>query len=321
MDLITTIQLDPNGFCNAKCWYCPVRYEKLPDYNNMSVEDLTTILDKIVKRKGAEVSTDVFVYTAHYNEILLYSYLKEFLDLLRTRNLKTMILSNGTNLTPDKYELLLLYKDVVVGINLNIPAFDKTKWIHQVGLPENQYDKMIINLDYVYNHSNKIEFSIGMNGINSTFVLGEGGLLGRMSNFPWFVSSTTLHEEYDLFKEKYPNFNIYMNNDVIDRNNLLEKNEVFSLRVGNLLNNKKDNTKIIGCCNGNIGEGRFDNWLHINCKGDVFVCCNDYNYEYIFGNILEQSLEDIWSSERRQVVIQKAKNDMCQTCRSAIWGR
>lgn len=316
MDLITTIQFDPNGFCNGKCWYCPIRYEKLPDYENMSIDNVRLILDKIIMRKGAEVSTDFFVYTAHYNEILLYPYFKEFLDLLRERNLKTCVLSNGTNLTPDKYDLCLKYSDVITFINLNIPAFEESVWISQVGLPKDQYDKLINNLNYVHSMGNKMKFSIGMNGISENNMLGTNGYLGRLSNFPFKIKDNTLQEQYELFKEAYPNFEIYTNTDIIDRNNIMEKHEIFSLRIGNLLHNKKNNTEIVNCLNG---EGRFYNWLHINCKGDVFICCNDYHYEYVFGNILEQSLEEIWNSDIRKNVIQKAKDNICQTCRLAVW--
>lgn len=318
MDLITTIQFDPNGFCNAKCWYCPVRYEKLPDYSNMSVKDMTTIFNKIVKRMGNEVSIDISIYTAHYNEILLYPHLKEFFEILRERKLKTVILSNGTNLTPEKYDLILQYRDVINGVNLNIPAIEVNEWVYQVGLPKDQHVKLLNNLNYIHNNINKIAFSIGMNGIEYMNMLGENGYLGRLSDFPDVIKEYTLNDQFNLFKEMYPNFDIYMNTDLVDRNNILEKNEIYSLKIGNLLYNKKDNTQIVGC---NNGEPRFKNWLHINCKGDVFVCCNDYNYEYVFGNIIEQPLEEIWNSDKRKNVIQMAKNNMCQTCKFAVWSK
>lgn len=38
----------------------------------------------------------------------------------------------------------------------------------------------------------------------------------------------------------------------------------------------------------------------INCGGDVFPCCNDWCSSYSFGNVLEQSIEEIWFGEKAQ---------------------
>jgi hypothetical protein len=33
--MIKVVQLDPNGLCNAKCWYCPVAYGGNPPPNTI----------------------------------------------------------------------------------------------------------------------------------------------------------------------------------------------------------------------------------------------------------------------------------------------
>lgn len=125
MEKIKYIQFDPNGFCNAKCWYCPVRYEPLPKHQNMSIDDVDKSFYNISKSKY--IDNDLFIYASHYNEFLLYPYIQEFLDILKKYNMKILVLSNGTNLTPDKIDLLNTNKNrrTVVGINLNIPAISK----------------------------------------------------------------------------------------------------------------------------------------------------------------------------------------------------
>jgi len=293
--MIEKIQLDLNGYCNANCWYCPVRYEPLPKYTNMSIKNVEIILDKISKYQD-----NVFIYTSHYNEILLYPYLEDFFKLLKERKILTMILSNGINISPKKLDLLIKYSDVIGGLNLNIPTIDKESWINQVGLNKKEYNKLIINLDNIHkNFKEEFPLSIGMNGISKKWV---NGWMGKMAKFPEYINDNTLNEEFIKFKEKYPKFSIFKSSWLIDRNNLLEKNEIYSLRYGNLIQNKKSNTKIIGCTNtGN----RFDEWLHINSFGNVFI--------------LEQSLEEIWNSDKRQEIIKKAKNNICQTCLSAVW--
>jgi MoaA/NifB/PqqE/SkfB family radical SAM enzyme len=49
-----------------------------------------------------------------------------------------------------------------------------------------------------------------------------------------------------------------------------------------------------------------DNPVAINYRGDVLICCNDYLGDVIFGNLCNESLEDIWSKPefvkmRRQI--------------------
>jgi hypothetical protein len=38
--------------------------------------------------------------------------------------------------------------------------------------------------------------------------------------------------------------------------------------------------------------------LYITRKGEIILCCSDYNYEVIYGNLMEQSLMDIWLSPK-----------------------
>jgi len=86
---ITDAQIDPFGFCNAKCWFCPVRYQKNPTHaaKHMPVDLLDKIFSELIKEKekpnGVVEANFNHFYTAHYNEILLYKHLDEMLYLER----------------------------------------------------------------------------------------------------------------------------------------------------------------------------------------------------------------------------------------------
>src|SRR5690242_5066399 len=77
---LKTGQLDVNGRCNAKCWYCPVRYEGNPEEFavQMSIEELDHILGNL---RGSPLIPKEFwfLYTCHYNEVLLYPELDQLL--------------------------------------------------------------------------------------------------------------------------------------------------------------------------------------------------------------------------------------------------
>jgi radical SAM protein with 4Fe4S-binding SPASM domain len=39
-------------------------------------------------------------------------------------------------------------------------------------------------------------------------------------------------------------------------------------------------------------------FMNVNWKGDVILCCNDYHGDILFGNVMKQSLVDIWNSDQ-----------------------
>jgi len=60
--------------------------------------------------------------------------------------------------------------------------------------------------------------------------------------------------------------------------------------------------------------------LVVHWNGDVVPCCYDEEGMYVLGNILEQSLEDIWFGEkfvsfRRRLVTRKESMPLCANCR------
>ena len=144
-------QVDVNGRCNAKCWYCPVKY--LGNPKEFAVQMTVTELDHILgKLRGSPlVSSDVkFLYSCHYNEVLLYRHFVEMIPVLRRHGFSTMVLSNGTPLTPEKTELILDNPDVFWGLLLNIPALDADEWVSKVGMSAKAHQILMRNLDYLH---------------------------------------------------------------------------------------------------------------------------------------------------------------------------
>jgi radical SAM protein with 4Fe4S-binding SPASM domain len=83
----------------------------------------------------------------------------------------------------------------------------------------------------------------------------------------------------------------------------------------NYMKERMQGKKVVGCDNS---LDRTSEWLHINSAGKVFLCCNDYNFEYEFGDINLNSIADIWRSDRHIEVIEKAFNGICTKCLSAV---
>lgn len=326
---ITDIQFDLNGVCNAGCWFCPVKYETMPQRQNMPIQDVKNLLDKIIESKNTNgIIGEKFchIYTAHYNEILLYPHFEEFLVLLEERKLYTMVLTNGTTLTPKMCDILKKHESAISGINFNTPAIEREEWKKQAGIDSDKmYDRLIENIDYVIKTfpervANK-NISIGMNGINQNSFIEVGGWIERGTSFD--VQNETLNAQYEQFKIKYPQLHVYVNPSIVDRDGLLEKNNIISLNVGNERYNKKKS--VVGCRNGSQsfkkGEltGRPFGWLHINTYGDLFLCCQDFHLKSTFGNILKNSLDEVWFSETHVDLIYDSFNGVCAKCNFAEW--
>ena len=120
--MIKLVQLDPNGLCNLGCWFCPVAYEENPviGRGTMPVETIRSIIEQLKNGIGDFVDPSFsFIYTAHYNEVLLYKNFKEMLDLFREYGLRTMVLTNGSPLTKDKMDIITI-KNLFETIKNNI---------------------------------------------------------------------------------------------------------------------------------------------------------------------------------------------------------
>jgi len=47
------------------------------------------------------------------------------------------------------------------------------------------------------------------------------------------------------------------------------------------------------------------------------LCCNDYNFEYKFGDFNTQTLREMWFSDLHAEVVEKAYGSICTRCLTA----
>lgn len=326
---IAMAQIDPNGLCNSKCWFCPVAYQANPEMarKNMPVEVLEDILKQLADGRGDFVtSTFDFIYTAHYNEVLLYKHFEEMLQLFRKYGFKTIVLTNGTPLTPERTDIIKNYLDVVYGICFNVPSSHPEEWSRLVGMNPKLFDKLVSNIAYAIQelpemHASKA-MSIQVNGMNELSLAEYGGWLSALPNAPELdltPETGSLSQEVAGFRALFPDMQVYEMPHLIDRAGYLDKANVITNIKGIERYLKNGKTRVVGCGNGIEVGGRTNGWLHVNANGDTFICCNDYDFDTVFGNVNEASLRDIWLSDRRQQMIQSSYEGFCTTCASAIW--
>lgn len=323
-------QIDPNGLCNSGCWFCPVAYSPNPEFakKNMPIDVLENILKQLDEGRGSFVSDSFnFIYTAHYNEVLLYKHFEEMLFLFRKYKFKTMILTNGTPLTHARTDIIKEYQDVVYGICFNIPSGNAQRWSKLVNLPEKMFDRVVDNVRYSIEQLPEMftskRLSIQINGLNQMSLTEYGGWLDLLSKAPELnlnLVDGSLATEYNDISALFPGIQAYQMSSLIDRAGHLDKHQVITNIKGIEKNNKKENTRVVRCGNGLEVGGRPLGWVHINANGDFFICCNDYDFETIYGNVNEKPIKDIWMSKEHKSMVLKSYKTLCTTCASAVWG-
>ena len=330
---IHQLQLDPFGICNAKCWFCPVKYNPEHNYDKevMSPELLEKIISNLIdereKPNGLVAKSFGGFYTAHYNEILLYPHFEELLQICQKYKLCFMVLSNGIPFTPKTVDLINKYKGVVNGICLNIPAFDAETWSKRSGNSIKLYDKLISNINYAINNLPEMvsakTFSIQVNGANENSFGDKGGWLTKGNDFPSDMDlnpeTGELASQTKLAKKMFPNLQIFSVASLIDRAGLLDNVMTNKDAIKRNLQNGNENKKVIGCGNGIEVGGRPVGWIHVNGSGDVFLCCNDYDMEVVIGNFKQQELSDFWGKDEHIIKIQESYDSICRNCAAAIY--
>jgi radical SAM protein with 4Fe4S-binding SPASM domain len=317
MQKIKFVQLDPFGYCNAKCWFCPVKYLPQPEEgsNAMGLDLLEKILFDLYteKRKVDGVVDKNFnlLTLSHYNEILLYKNFDKLLELLRKYSFKCYVLSNGVPLSKFKTDLISEFKDVVIHVGLNVPAFEKEIWAKRSGFSEETFDRLIENIKYAENKLSYLgnEFKISINGLNSD-VINQGyvSLGEKFNNEKYNLNPVNGEHEkqFKIAKQMFPKIDI-SKSMIFDRTGLID----------DILTNKpwldelSKNKKVVGC--NNSGD-RSKEWLNINSSGSVFLCCNDYNFDYKFGNLKTQSIREVWLSDERKKMLTRAYQEICTNC-------
>lgn len=297
---VTMLQIDPNGYCNARCWFCPVGHYGSHPSAPLTPTQLEEIIFKL--RKSRKITNTNFAYTAHYNEVLLYPHFNEMLDIFRKYNFKTIILTNGIALTPSKQELILKYTDVIVGICVNTPASNAEYWSKLVQLPKSIYFNLDANLRILNNNALATITTIQVNGVSEVY--SQYTTLGKNAAE---TNANLIAGQVDIFKSRYNKLqNVFSNESLSDR--------AGSLASIDVLKNTVSKEPAIGCRHSFENGSRIYGWAHINSTGNLFLCCNDFHMEYHFGNLLENDFDDIWGSQRHCEVVQSALSQICHTC-------
>jgi hypothetical protein len=166
-------------------------------------------------------------------------------------------------------------------------------------------------------------FSIQINGANNNSFSDHGGWLDKGSDFPSDMDldpfTGELKQQENLARQLFPSLQIFPVPSLIDRAGLLDNIMTNKQAIERNLMQGDKTKKVYMCGNGREVGGRPIGWLHVNGAGKAFLCCNDYNFEYVIGDFKTQELRDFWGKEEHLKLIKKAYQTICVNCASALF--
>ncbi len=277
------IYIETTNICNLSCNFCPKTSRKL---GFMGIESFNEIINKI---KG---------YTNHIylhlmGEPFLNKNLETFLKIAKEADLKVNITTNGT--------LINRVKDVIINskavrqINISLHSFEAND-------NDIEFNKYINNiLDFINESTEKSETICALRlwNIDTEELKANNNLNSQIIN----LIQDKLNLEINLIEELKEKKRLKLKDKVY-----LNMAEKFSWPDANLSLISED-----VFCHGLRDQ------IGILLDGTVVPCCLDSEGKIPLGNIFEQSLEEIITSERARNIYdgfsrRRAVEDLCKRC-------
>ena len=277
------IYIETTNICNLSCNFCPKTSRKL---GFMGIESFNEIINKI---KG---------YTNHIylhlmGEPFLNKNLETFLKIAKEADLKVNITTNGT--------LINRVKDVIIDskavrqINISLHSFEAND-------NDIEFNKYINNiLDFINESTEKSETICALRlwNIDTEELKANNNLNSQIIN----LIQDKLNLEINLIEELKEKKRLKLKDKVY-----LNMAEKFSWPDANLSLISED-----VFCHGLRDQ------IGILLDGTVVPCCLDSEGKIPLGNIFEQSLEEIITSERARNIYdgfsrRRAVENLCKRC-------
>lgn len=275
------IYIEITNICNLKCSFCSISYR---DKKSIDIKQFKKIITEVKNY------TD-YVYLHVRGEPLIHKNIGEFLEVLKTNNLKVNLTTNGTLLNCKKS--ILFQKDIVRQISISLQSGDNFK-------DEKKYKYYI---------DKTLEFV--QDGLRKTDIIFELRLWNYNKAYGFLNKNTyALNKIKEIFGV---NLRAYEEVEK-DKGVRLLKNLYLSKEYEFIWPSLKNETiQEIGTCYGTRQQ------IGILSNGTVIPCCLDYDGDLELGNIFEEQLDEILEKNRFKKIKKgfeenKLLEELCQKC-------
>jgi MoaA/NifB/PqqE/SkfB family radical SAM enzyme len=243
--------IETHSICNHACHFCPVSLS--PREPHFMPTDL---FGRIIEDLANYKKTLKGVFLNNYNEPILDERIIDQIETIKNAGLKSAILSNGTELSPEKVDA---FEDLggLGYLAINIASIKREEYMSFHG--KDDLDKVLRHLDYAKDRDVADRMAI--------VVLGDG---------------SSLHQQnYEAICERFGNTRFEIRFfTFVDRAGYLDKG----------LKPKALPKKLCGC--EEMGSRPLQHIL-INSSGKCIFCCQDYEENYIVGDLNQNSIGEV----------------------------
>lgn len=293
--MLQCINLSLSNRCNANCIWCPKSRGTKHNYD-MSFDIIKKIID--------EISDSTFphkIEMIHVSENGEALYNADFLNIVRyiknkLPNVAINFLSNFGLMTNEISESLLKEK-LLTSIQVNIDGHDKDSYFSVKGI---SFSSVIKNLKFFLEMREKYdpEFDFCINVMPAfeyaaTVKSFLGVIPDRLSDNNIITVST--FEETEKFLRTFVPDNVRIRHSKAGL--WAERN-----KIKNLI--KPVTNKELEC----PLFSRVKQEAFIAPNGDWYACCLDDNNDLVLGNVMKQSIEEIYNSQTRLLLLQNLEN-------------
>ena len=303
------MEISPSGQCNHRCTFCAL------DYMEYEKRFLDTAQLKVTVSELATLGVKSIMYAGE-GEPLLHPYIADIVQHTKNRGIDVAMTSNGVEFGKMMSRLVLPHLKWIK-FSVNAGSNGLYKDIHRTN--PSDFDKVIFNIEHAckLRKDENLNCAIGVQSILLPENEHEMLLLAETvkdCGADYFVikpySQHTMSKTNRYEKIKYTDLrnlrSILLDSDLNDDGFEV----IYRSHTINKWNKKqKEYQKCYG----------LPFWSYIDAGGNVWGCSahlgrETFNFNY--GNIYEESFEDIWNGEKRAKNLKWVQNTMnCGNCR------
>lgn len=306
------ITLMLNNICKTNCVYC---YEDKSKVRNCLIP-LSKIKELISEAKQLNVRT----FDVIGGEFFLYKYWKEVLEELHKNNFHPYL---STKLPLDENFINTLVEMKIKDIQISLDSLDASHLSHLLNVNLNYCEKMKRTLYLLNKHGIPVKLHTVLARVNGT-IIDMKGIFDYIKNMDNIIEWKIVKADYTLYTKDYYSKVEISDDKLFEINQFIESIKPesklkidFNLPVENEIDKKAKESKFF---NRPFCSGLYSS-LYILPTGDVTICEQTYWHpKFIVGNVLSQSLQEIWNSEKAKSIYcikqnEIPKDSLCHHCK------
>lgn len=315
------VYMEVTNFCNFDCTFCPSGImQRKKEF--MDTELAFKIIDQI---SDNNVSPTILFHIL--GEPLLYRDIFKIIKYANSKKLNTILFTNGGLLTEEIIDKILDVAPTIVAISLQ--TLSKELFFHRnSNITFEKYEQQI--KEFIEKHASikssiivSLEVGTSERTLLERFFIGElsslkiteENFMQNLNNWITFGNSVTKkHYGYSIQDREILNLSYLVENYPTHRKiaTICPNVQILYKRIRDWRGMQQGYKAIFGICNPNE--------LGILCNGDVVLCCADYEGGTKIGNLYQESLMDVLTSNktkriRKMMSFNVMPTPFCKRCK------